>query len=665
MENFFCNFSIPSDLLDFCSALDEYSLSTQNQVFLLDKPLFDRTYKYNYQNGIILLVPKHRIIIINNNMKDENADEHFEDIIEDIGYISDKFDFIETLGRSRTFKNQYFSRIDLHKIDIENIAGFLDTFEVEDFQQNRNIKILISLFTGSINEADRVGGVTPSNNLENIKKNIILFDTDQTRFIFNKIEKKRISIQGLAGTGKTELLLHKLKELYLENDSNRVAITCYNTILADNLRKRIPEFFNFLKVEKQIQWNERLWAFRSWGSIKDIDSGLYRYICNYYKIPFLIYSQMNSFKSVCQSALYRLSQLENFTPCYEYILVDESQDFPEEFFELCEKVTSKKVFVAGDIFQNIYDRSLLRTINPDFLLNKCYRTDSRTLMFAHGIGLGLFESTPLRWLDEKVWEACGYIVKKNENLVNLSMKPVQRFEELETYDGIVLIKEKPIDYHTQIVKLIESLIIKYPSIKPDDIGIIFLEMNDENLMLANKIQLLVNQKFDWIVNKGYETKKKIPGMLFVSNRNNAKGLEFPFMICVASSELTNSLSDRNTLYMMLTRSFLTSFFILPDFSEKYQNLADGLKVINATNSINVIEPSEEQKLIMEQTIFNFMEMQNVSQYDIVDEIMNKLGVAKKNRKTLHELIALFDFEYYDKETIEGLIKDNLKHLPKE
>ena len=33
-----------------------------------------------------------------------------------------------------------------------------------------------------------------------------------------------------------------------------------NVILADSLKKRVPEFFNFMKVEEQIQWEKRLWV---------------------------------------------------------------------------------------------------------------------------------------------------------------------------------------------------------------------------------------------------------------------------------------------------------------------------------------------------------------------------------------------------------------------
>ncbi len=55
----------------------------------------------------------------------------------------------------------------------------------------------------------------PETLLEKVKNKILLFDGEQSRFLYKKIDKKVVSIQGLSGTGKTELLLHKLKELYI------------------------------------------------------------------------------------------------------------------------------------------------------------------------------------------------------------------------------------------------------------------------------------------------------------------------------------------------------------------------------------------------------------------------------------------------------------------
>ena len=60
---------------------------------------------------------------------------------------------------------------------------------------------------------------------------------------------------------------------------------------------------------------------------------------------------------------------KDFKECFDYVLIDESQDFPESFFELCGKVTKNKIYVAGDVFQNIYDRNIGRE-SYSLLLNK-------------------------------------------------------------------------------------------------------------------------------------------------------------------------------------------------------------------------------------------------------------------------------------------------------
>ena len=108
------------------------------------------------------------------------------------------------------------------------------------------------------------------------------------------------------------------------------------------------------------------------GALRNIPySGLYSYICNFYKIPFQSYSLANSFDEACKDALTILEKNESFKPCFDYIFIDESQDFSDGFFDLCEKVTVKTIFIAGDIFQNIFDTTEVADINPDYLLNNC------------------------------------------------------------------------------------------------------------------------------------------------------------------------------------------------------------------------------------------------------------------------------------------------------
>lgn len=202
-------------------------------------------------------------------------------------------------------------------------------------EEKREVSLIISLITGSINNIEDIGVEVPRTLLEKIRQKIILFDGDQTRFIYENLNQKVVKIQGLAGTGKTELLLHRLKELYTENDTNKIAFTCHNIALANKLKARVPEFFDTMKVDEQIKWESRLWVFHGWGSIKDKSNpGLYALICQKYGLPFYSLREA-SFQRACAKSLEYLKKLlesdTQIEPYFDYILIDESQDFPEEF----------------------------------------------------------------------------------------------------------------------------------------------------------------------------------------------------------------------------------------------------------------------------------------------------------------------------------------------
>lgn len=121
-------------------------------------------------------------------------------------------------------------------------------------------------------------------------------------------------------------------------------------------------------------------------------------------------------------------------------------------------------------------------------------------------------------------------------------------------------------------------------------------MNREILFkLASNLQALIKEKYNQTVNIGYETKEKKKGTLFISNRNNVKGLEFPFVICIMQNVLTNDFSVRNSIYMMLTRSFLTSYLILPSEAINIEVLKQGIEFVNRKGFLRVEEPSEQEK----------------------------------------------------------------------
>ena len=63
-----------------------------------------------------------------------------------------------------------------------------------------------------------------------------------------------------------------------------------------------------MKVQKQIDWEKRLWCANAWGRTIDPDSGLYRYICNHYGLPFHGYNNSTSFDQICKQALKELKR---------------------------------------------------------------------------------------------------------------------------------------------------------------------------------------------------------------------------------------------------------------------------------------------------------------------------------------------------------------------
>lgn len=655
---FYMNFEPNDEQRDF---IDQVKLSTTdniNPIYVIRRPITEKKLDSEYEHAFAILVPRHQMMFFDFGNDSELFDDYIDDFIEDIGYISKKYDFSELLGRPRKWRNDYVVKITKRMCEEMSFEQLLQEYEISDKVQIRKGEILVSLATGSINEAARLGNDVPDNVLDQIKRKIILFDGEQTKFIFDEPEKKRITIQGLAGTGKTELLLHKIKELYISSEENKIVFTCHNEILADSLRKRVPEFFDFMKVEEQIKWNERLWVMRSWGTQTDCNSGVYSYICHHYDIPFSRFSYSTTFDAICKTALYNLNQKEDFECCFDYILIDESQDFSEGFFKLCEKVAAKCVYVAGDIFQDIFENKLLSVVDPDFLLNKCYRTDPRTLMGAHAIGMGLFEKK-LRWLKDQEWEACGYNLKTENGMVEFHRKPLKRFEDIDIdcVNGIELRQVDENEYLETILMIVDEIRQKNHTVNADDIGIMFMENIDENYKLASDLQFIIKEKYNWEANIGYETKEKKKGTLFISNRNNVKGLEFPFVICIMRGKLTDNFQVRNSIYMMLTRSFLTSYFVVPITNTSLDELQSGIQFVNKNGYLRVTEPSDDEKQKLYNAIINRKNIHK-SQYELVEEIMDEIGVVKKERNKIHQVVELLYNKETDKEKLYDVIQAN-------
>jgi len=645
---------------DIIRALEQYALQNPTeQLYLITAPLSEQKYHYEYENNaLVILSPKHKIIFLDLANNEDEFEEYCEDFIEDLSSLSDKYNYKQHIGRPRKWKNEL---IDYEENIPSDINHFLNRHAITDSNLKRKVELLISLLIGSINDIKKVGVDTPETLLEKVKKNIILFDGDQTRFIYKDFQKKTVSIQGLSGTGKTELLLHKLKELYIKDDYTKIFFTCHNKTLAKNLKDRIPKFFDFMKVEKQIEWNKRLWVSIAWGSEKYPNTGIYSYICDFYNIPFMRYRYGIGYKEIFSEAVKYINSIKNnddFDYAFDYVLIDERQDFPKEFFELCEKVTKKQVYIAGDIFQDIWDNTGDDELEVDIVLNRCYRTDPRTLMFAHALGMGLFEDKKLNWLSDTQWKEIGYIIERKENRqMCLSREPIRRFEDLEQEDIPSMIIEKQTSI-SQIVDLLKKIKNENPTVEPDDIAIIIIDDNKSIYEFIDKLGYKISENLKWEVNRAYDTKTKIKNTIFISNRNNIKGLEFPFVICI-TGKIKNGYRYRNSLYTMLTRSFIQSYLLVTN-DDGIDVQQKGLDIINSNKCIQTEEPTEEEKETIRQTVIKMKEEKNISYDEFLNKIFDDLKIPQNCRKKLKKGLIDFEIEEFNEEQTIHYIEQNRK-----
>lgn len=654
---FYSNIVQTSKNKSFLEEMQSIAESIKQQVYVLSGPLIDGKYQYNDDSLIILLSSKKKIAFVTTSKMNDNFNDLCEDIIEDIGSVSDKYGYKEKIGRPRKWRDRLTGIYSLKEID-DVRAWFCNDIVINDTADFRTLDLLISLFIGSINDVKNITAEEPDNLLDKVKHKIQLFDGQQTRFIYEELdaEGKRITIQGLSGTGKTELLMHKLKDLYVKNEDAVFGFTCFNKILSRKLKERIPEFFNFMKVEQQIDWNKLL-CVSAWGNYGNEYSGIYRYICSFYDISFYSLRECGSFDVACQKAIEQVrDRIKAYGHAFTYIFIDESQDFKESFFKLCELVTEKKCFIAGDIFQSIFEEKKKDTIPPNFLLSKCYRTDPKTLMFAQALGMGLFEKEKLWWLDKEQWEQCGYHVEIEGKQYTLTRDPLRRFEDIDPdFDSLKIIGIQ--DLIKGIINLIKKIYDEFPTVKPDDIAIIFLDTDQYIYQSASSIERAIGIELGMECNIAYESKKTEKGKILISNKNNVKGLEYPFVICITKKILKEK-SYRNTLYTMLTRSFIRSYLVLPKGNDNgfTQEMYSGGQRIMKEKKIVVIEPTDKeqidikawikggkQALSLEDRINNVFEELNITNPKIKEAIRKSLaGIPMKNNNAqLKELIQVF------------------------
>ena len=215
-------------------------------------------------------------------------------------------------------------------------------------------------------------------------------------------------IRGLAGTGKTVVLAMKAANIHLRYPDKKILFT-FNTQSLYNATKSLISKFYRVNSDSDPDWDV-IHIRHGWGGASR--PGVYYDVCKQVGAPPLIYRQAKSLdpelphRACCKAAL----QLK-ISPTYDYILVDEAQDFPQEFFQILYRLATeeKAIYWAYDELQNL---AMIDAPNPlqqfgtdgqgqplvtlegeypggiqkDFILHRSYRCPQKVMMLAHAIG---------------------------------------------------------------------------------------------------------------------------------------------------------------------------------------------------------------------------------------------------------------------------------------
>ncbi|WIX07147.1 DEAD/DEAH box helicase [Xanthomonas oryzae] len=258
-----------------------------------------------------------------------------------------------------------------------------------------------------------------------LEEEIRRFDRDQRIAYMSDISGLQ-RIQGLAGSGKTVVLALKAAMMAIRDPDAKIVVTFCTKSLYQHIKQLITRFYR-MHEDRDPDWT-KIQVLHAWGGAT-ID-GLYYQTARRFGHPPLNFAQAQRissrqpFGAICKALL----DDGNVMATYDYVLVDEAQDFPPEFMQLALRLAVEgKMVIAYDVFQTIFDvetptaASLFGTddvnqphveFEEEIVLHKCYRNPRQILVCAHAIGFGIYGDRVVQMLESKEhWEDFGYEVK--------------------------------------------------------------------------------------------------------------------------------------------------------------------------------------------------------------------------------------------------------------
>lgn len=319
----------------------------------------------------------------------------------------------------------------------------------EYFEQLVSVVQSVSMIRKNRKKRDISNSESRGAKLQKIEDSIANLDNAQGRAVIESVEGVQ-RIRGLAGSGKTIVLALKAAYLHAQHPEWKIAVTFNTRALKDQLKRWITSFYAE-QTNSEPDW-DNIKIIHAWGS-NSTNGGIYYDFCIDHGVEWLDLSRAKDyaknkakapFAAVCQKAL---EEAKKFVQTYDAILVDEAQDFPVEFLNLCYEILRqpKRLVYAYDELQSLNLQSLPSPEeifgndangNPrvkfvydtngqskqDIILEKCYRNSRQALTIAHALGFGLYRKPGLltdtgivQMFDQhQLWNDIGYRLVEGE-----------------------------------------------------------------------------------------------------------------------------------------------------------------------------------------------------------------------------------------------------------
>lgn len=604
---------ISKELVDY---LNSEKLNLDNAVVYYEYPIYMDIEEQALSPKILLISPTIGVLVLNCSPVSDVDDVSIldEETSQIENYLFSKFIKSKILRgknkRELSFVLQsalYLPLAEAISYDVENVickekSEVLSLIDVEDNQLTEDmVNEICSILEGSkailkpkVREISHDDTTSKGYILNKMEQQMAYLDKDQKQAALSQINGPQ-RIRGLAGSGKTIILCMKAALIHLRYPEKKILYTFLTKSLYDYIETMIIRFYK-LFGDGSLPDFDKIQIKHSWGG--ENVSGVYYSTCKNNNVTPLTFRQAKEksfigdpFDIVCEDLLDKTSG--NLVKEYDYVLIDEAQDFQPPFYQLCRAIVKDDCLVwCYDDLQNIYDVKIQDTIktfenkygaqgidlaklneqyealNNDVVLAKTYRNPREILVLAHAIGFGIYNDSLIQSLENKQhWIDFGYnVIEGNCRLGDRMVieRPRENspliVSDLQSPEQIIELKslESSLQEINWIADNIERNILE-ENVRPDDIIVICLDdKNSKGHLQALSAALNYKNINTFNITDAFYSKGFIDeGSVTLSTVYKAKGNEAAIVYVMGTQVFEqgkNRRSMRNKIFTAFTRA---------------------------------------------------------------------------------------------------------------